>query len=1820
MNLDYNETISIGEVIFESSDSLIYLENSKDVNSYENPKIIKVLRTPHPSPQKIVQFNHEYDFTKDLDIPGVRKAYGLTKVNGLHALILEYFQGVSIREYFHAKSRESTPGNKSFLKKFLELAIKIAETLAGLHARNIIHRDISGGNILVHPVTGEIKLIDFGISSRIDLRINDMSHPDTLEGTLTYISPEQTGRMNRVVDYRTDLYSLGATFYELLAGQPPFVSEDPMSLVYAHIALQAKPLYELTPGIPALLSNIIAKLMEKNAEDRYQSAGGLREDLQLCLELLDTGVENQSYPLGIQDISIRLTLPEKLYGREKELESLLESFKRIGEGGTELALISGYAGVGKSALTRELYKPITEKRGNYIPGKFDQYQRNLPFFAFAQALNEFCLRLLCESGSELNAWKERILTALGGNAQVLIEIIPELEKVLGAQPPVPELSPRENKNRFLLMFQRFLRAICRPEHPLVIFIDDLQWADLASLELITALLEDRTNEYFLLICAYRDNEINESHPLYATLETLKARKDLVFELKPGNLSPENLGELIADSLRCEVEACVDLRDLVYAKTRGNPFFSRAFLSSLYEEELLTLSHDTRKWTWDPEKIKERDISDNVVELMTAKIQKLPRETKNALRLAACVGARFELSAPALIGEMNVTDTRRALWPAIEEGLILPLDQSYKIPAEYNQARFRFLHDRVQQAAYSLIQPRERCGLHLKIGRSLLEQISPGQSLTQNFELPDEIIFETANHLNAARCLIKSDDERIRLIELNLAAGQKARSQSAYDVALIYFENGWNLLSPRDQTDYYELCLDIYIGLSEAHYLNMNIEAASGLLTRALEWARSSLDKSRIYMQQIWQLSGIGEYVRAAEIAIRALNLFGMQIPDINDQAKIQEALGEQQNLYFQNIEKISIPDLYNLPVSEDVNHRMRVEIIARVIDSFSFAIPELRLLTTCAVFNLTLEHGLAEFTPICLAYFGAYLPIKERSVDYKRTLQILDLSEKLVQTKFPRPESATRVPVLRLCYIDLRKHVKVGAQLAHDSFLYALEMGEYKNAAYYTWWSTSMLLPLDLARLNRLAPAYLEFLKKTRNTSVLAFVRMGLGLRRCLGGENDEPTLLNYEDFNEEDYLRDYGHIELFCSMYRLEKLKILVFFERYGDCRELLRDPFPLERRTQNILVAHELHLMQGIMACCLYPRADALERSRLKEILNESLEMLERLTEENQANFLHALLILRALERAYVLDAPLRAIQLFEKAVTCARQNEFPQNEYLANKLLGQLYLEQDLESLAVLRLNEACHVCRRWGAGALLGDLQERYGDILKQAEYESGANARGRIPSALTTTGNDTAGTISGYSTGGSFLDMSTMLKASRILSRELNLERLLTQMMSLILENAGAERGFLILLEGDDARIEAALDKQEREEIQTLQSLPLEDSPDLSHSIVHYVIRTGKNVVFKDALQDSMKDALFSEDPYIHEKQTRSILCMPLRHKDKIQGALYLENNLSRGAFTEERCNLLDTLLAQAAISLENARVYDHLEELVKERTRELEKTHKQLLETAHRAGMAEVAAGVLHNVGNALNSALTPATLIGENLEQSRLPTLHKLVEHLERQEDLSYYISKDERGKKLPEFLKQLSKTLTGEQADIFEKLNYLTESLDQISEVIRLQQSYTGMQPLKEELSLAELVEDALQIDAAGFEERGIKITCEFSEVPPVKSDRHRLMLILINLLNNARDAILTSETEEKVIRLFIEPEEEGRVVIRVEDKGEGIKPENLDKIFRSRFSTRDNRQGFGLHNSANAAAELGGELSARSAGPGQGAVFTLTIPLTPAREAAG
>jgi len=1523
----------IREKLFESSRTSVY---RADTNPDGRSVILKILKEAHISPEQLAKYRQEYEIVRSLDHEGVIKAYSYEIFQRTPVIVFEDYRGQRLDQRLQVAPLA--------MADFLPMASRITEILGVVHAANIIHKDLNPANILFNPETKQVKIIDFGIATVLPKEAPDLQNPTQLEGTLPYVSPEQTGRMNRALDYRTDFYSLGVTFYELLTGQLPFPSGDPLELVHAHIALRPIAPHRLNPEIPAAVSNLIMKLLEKNAEDRYQSAWGIKADLDQCWEAWSHNQAIALFPLGQNDLSDRFQLPQKLYGREQELSRLLEAFERVAQAGLQAVvrplfmLIAGYSGIGKSALVREVYKPITEQRGHFVSGKFDQLQRNVPYSAIIQAFRSLFGQLLASSEGELQYWRQELSAALGNNGQVIVEVLPELELLLGPQPAIPELPPTENQNRFILVFQNFVRVFAAPDHPLVLFLDDLQWADGGSLRLIQALMTTTGNNALLLIGAYRDNEVSASHSLMHTLEDLRKQRCAIeqIELKP--LHPEHVIQWIADTVHRSPQEARPLAELVRAKTGGNPFFMGEFLKALYSEGLLSFDYGQRGWMWNLRQIQNANFTDNVVELMAGKIQSLPAPTKQALHVAACIGNQFRLRTLALVqgeGTPELRERQRsvaaALHAAIAQGYVIPLSNLYqaaeseamlddRLEPALNVA-YRFTHDRIQQAAYSLLPEGDRQQLHLRIGRLLLADSGD--------RISDEAVFEIVDQLNEGIALLDNPTERLRLAELNLQAGRKARSATAYDSAQSYLSLGLSLLPADAWSAHYDLTLALHTEAMQAAYLSTHFAEAERLAEATLAHTHTTLDQAYIYEIKTLFYIAQNQMQTALDTGLQALEMLNVPFTSVPPEYE-------------------DIDNLANLPAMESPEYLAALRILVVLHAPAYIANPmELPRLNFTSV-SLCIHHGNSVLAPFAYAYYGMLLCgiFGEMDKGYRygqlatRLIDILDARE--IQCK---------VEVLvNACIRHWHEPLNQSTQLLRRAVTLGLETGdlEYAATAVTTWCANVFLVGEPLESAETMQEGYWPLVHKLKQGFYLNYFRIWTQVVRNLRSLSPQPEELDGELFEAETLLPFLVETNNYTSLFAVYLAKTILhyLFGQYPQAIADAEQAIQYQQSAAGLIIFTQVPFYHALALLAEYPWSDRPTQEASWEKITGYLQQLQTWAVTAPMTFQHKCDLLAA-EMAQIQGNVLAAMDLYEAAIRGAREHGYLHEEAIAYERAAEFYQRRQLEEVSQTHLIKAYEVYRIWGAIAKCKHLEDSHPAIFLA---KSTTHQRSKHQSTWRTTSRTTTSGGSGLA-----LDLATVLKAAQAISSEIILDKLLAKLMGTLLENAGAQRGYLILETKGKLFIEAS-GSVETSAIEVLQAIPLDvlahqiDQATLCVAIVNYVARTRESVVLNNAIEDER----FRIDAYIRQNQPKSILCAPLLNQGKLTGIVYLENNLSVGAFTPDRLEMLNLLSAQAAISISNARYYASLADLNRAYERFVPRQFLQLLD---KDSITEVALG-----------------------------------------------------------------------------------------------------------------------------------------------------------------------------------------------------------------------------------------------------------------------
>ncbi|MEH1846025.1 MAG: AAA family ATPase [Nostoc sp.] len=1487
--------------------------------------VIKLLKREYPTFSELVQFRNQYAIAKNLDIPRIIKPYSLEAHRNGYALVMEDFGGISLREF--------TQGRPLTLEQFLAIALQLIDTLHQLHQQRVIHKDIKPANILIHPDTKQIKLIDFSIASLLPRETQEIQSPNGLEGTLAYLSPEQTGRMNRGIDYRSDFYSLGVTFFELLSGELPFESYDPMELVHCHIAKLPPFVCDLNPDLPLMLGEIVRKLMAKNAEDRYQSALGLKHDLVTCLEQWRATGKHTWFDLGQRDISDRFIITEKLYGRESQVQTLLEAFGYVANGGSQLMLVAGFSGIGKTAVVNEVHKPIVRWNGYFIKGKYDQFNRNIPLSAFVQAFRDLMGQLLSESDSQLEQWQSKILAAVGENGQVLIEVIPELEQMIGKQPMIPELSGSAAQNRFNLLFQKFIQVFTTREHPLVMFVDDLQWADSASLNLLKLLMAQSVQGYLFIIGAYRDNEVFAAHPLMLTLDEIEKVSSRVNTLTLASLSQADVNNLIADSLSCATERALPLTELVYQKAKGNPFFTTQFLKALHEDGLITFDWEAGFWQCDVVQVRSLALTDDVVEFMAQQLQKLPSNTQDILKLAACIGNQFDLATLAIVLSQSQIETAANLWKALQEGLILPISDVYKFyQAEDDErfslsnentskqiAKYRFLHDRVQQAAYSLIPDNQKTATHLKIGHLLRQNFSEIEQ--------EEKLFDIVGHLNLGQELITQVSDRQALAQLNLKAGVKARNSTAYVAARVYLQTGLELLQTNCWQHTYKLTLNLYVTAAEVAYLNGDFEGMEQITALVLQEAQTIFDKVKIYEIQIVAKTTQSQMLQAIAIATDALLQLGVEFPSESDAADIDKAL----QAIASQLQDREIAKLVDLPIMTNPTSVAAMQLLAKLFPAVFVGMPGLLPLLSSKMVSLSLQFGNTPTSMVGYAIHGLVLcaVLGEVETGYSFGKLALNLLERL---NLPEYNSMT----LHLFGDFIQHHreaLLITTLTLKHSYTTGMESGDFLRAGYSIVGYNNLRLfagvELDICE-SELA-AYSSALAQVKQSSPQVYLDMMWQTVKNFREPVNQPDCLIGSAYDETVMIPKHhqDHDLTAIAMAYIDKLLLAYSWGNYSVALNYIGQIKPYLMAVSGLIFVPIFHFYAALTHLALFPTKSEPEQAHILAQAETHQTILHQWAKNAPMNHLHKWYLIEA-ERYRVLGEKIAAIECYDRAITLAQEYQFINEEALANELAAKFYLNWDKKRIAQEYITQAYYGYARWGAKAKVADLERCYPQLLVPILEQT------RSPlsthETLFTLGSVTSTSFatSSSSSVSVALDLAAILKASQTLSGEIELEKLLSALLHILIENAGADKCVFMLLESGRLLIQAlaqlsfGVTSVENKGIAhvdfyptLLNPEPVEDSVDVPVGLINTVKRSFQPAVISDATVHLQ----LINDPYIQQQQPKSILCSPILHQGKLLGILYLENNLTTGAFTSDRVELLNLLCTQVAISLENARLY-----------------------------------------------------------------------------------------------------------------------------------------------------------------------------------------------------------------------------------------------------------------------------------------------------------
>jgi PAS domain S-box-containing protein len=1818
------------EVLWEDSERAFCRLSRDDAEGHRHAFVPVLSGAEHQTLESINRLTHEYELKDHLDAAWALRPVDLVRERGRTMLVVEYTGGEPLDRIIRQPME---------IGRFLRLAVALSAALNRLHGRGLIHKDIKPGNVLVSSVTGQVWLTGFGIASRLPRERQSPEPPEFIAGTLAYMAPEQTGRVNRSIDSRSDLYSLGMTFYEMLTGTLPFAASDPMEWVHCHIARQPAPPSERLKNVPDPVSAITMKLLSKSVEERYQTAAGVESDLRRCLSEWATLGRIDDFTPGASDIPDRLMIPEKLYGRDREVETLLTAFDRIVAGGRpELVLVSGYSGIGKSAVVNELHKPLVPPRGLFASGKFDQYKRDIPYATLAQAFQSLIRPLLSKNEEELRKWRIALQEALDPNGLLIVELVPELKHIIGEQPPVPELPPQEAQGRFQLVFRRFIAVFARPEHPLALFLDDLQWLDAATLDLLEDLLTRNDLENLLLIGAYRDNEVHATHPLVRKLDAIRQAGAMLQDIVLAPLGSDDLQQLLSDSVHCGLERAAPLAQMIHEKTSGNPFFAIQFISTLADEGLLAFDHDERGWVWDLNRIHAKGYTDNVVELMVGKLNRLPVETQNALQQFACMGNSAEFEMLRMVYQESIEQLHNHLWEAVRTGLIFRSDDSY-----------RFLHDRVQEAAYSLIPEDLRAEAHLRIGM-LLAAHTPA-------EKREEAIFEIVNQLNRGSHLLTSVEDRERVADLNLVAGRRAKISTAYASALKYLRAGSALLTEETWNRNYPLVFWIEYLMAECELLTADKVAAEKRLSLLPQRANSRHDFCVATRLRLTLYTALDRMDRAVDVFLDWLRRDGTVWSNhpsrddvMREYERIWTLLGSRQ-----------IEALVDLPLITDPDVLDTMDVFTEIMTPSQAFDENLSSIVICRMVTLSLEHGNCDAS--CFAYVWVAMFAGPRFNNYKDGFRFGQLGYDLVEKRGLTRYQARIWMNMGSTVLPWAKHPASGRELVRRAFDAAYRIGDLTFASY----SWDQLVTICLAVGDPLAEVQTEcenglaFAKRVRFGFAVELCGPLLGFIQTLRGLTPRFGSLDHEDYNEADTehrLTSNPNLVFAECYYWIRKLQVRFFA---GDFASAVDASLKADRLlwTSAAMFESAEHRLYGALAhAAAWDGATLDQRQKHFEALAAHHKQLEVWAEHNPATFENRTAIVGA-EIARIEGRTLKAQELYEKAIRSAHENGFVHNEAVANELAGRFYAARGYEKIATTYLRDARYCYLRWGADGKVRQLDQLYPHL--------------RADKPL----SDSTTTILAPV---EHLDLATVIKVSAAVSGEIVLEKVIDMLMRTAIEHAGAERGLLILPRADEYRIEAEVTTSSDQVKVDLRQANV-SALDLPESVFRYVLRTKENVVLHDASAENP----FSADDYIREHHARSVLCLPIVKQTRLLGVLYLENNLTIHAFTPARMAILKLLASEAAVSMENAHLYRDLAErearirrlvdaniigifiwdlqgriveandaflrmvgydhddVVSRCVRWTDLTPPEWLDPEEQPFVPELQmTGSLHPVEREFfrkDGSRVPVLIGAASFEEAGSQGVAFVLDLTERkrsadalralQADLAHANRLATMGQLAASIAHEVSQPVGASRNNAHAALRFLAGDPPDLAEVRealecvvnetyragdiigRIRDQVKKVPPRMEGVDLNDAIEEVITLVRGELSKNRVSVQTQFAKgLSLVHGDRVQLQQVVLNLILNANEAMISVNNEVRELLISTESSPAGGVLVALGDSGPGIASQDRERIFESFYTTKSSGVGIGLSICRSIIDAHGGRLWADANQP-RGAIFRFRLP---------
>ena len=1520
--LDYN----VGPMLWRAAGRVVYrahrLSDGVEV-------ALETIDAQYPDRNLVANLRRESSITQRLnEIDGVRKIHSVLPHGSGNLVLVGDLYDCTLEQLLAQSAGQGLP-----LAQVLDIGLSLIDTLGRIHHRNIVHKALASQHVLINTSKGDIALAGLAIASELDQELQSAKLPKQLAGSLPYMSPEQTGRMNRDLDYRSDYYSLGILLFELLTGQRPFEAKDALEWVYSHICRLPPSPNLLIPQLPDVISEIVLKLLAKCPEARYQSFKGLKHDLKRCADMLANGKPIESFVLGEKDVVQKFLVPQSLYGREHELQQLIDLFEQAVNGQTRFCLVSGYSGVGKSVLVNEIDRFQIRERGFLVQSKFDQFQQGEAYSALAVTYRALVQQVLQLPLKQLAQWRQRLQSALSPNASLVLELVPELELVIGKQPPVAELPPAEAHNRQHLVLAAFLQTFAGEGHPVVLFLDDLHWGDSPTLELLRRIVTSREQSHLLLIAAYRSNEVAAGHPLRTLLDELKAHNN-IHHLPLEPLKKEAVAQLVADSLCRELDEPKDLIELLYSKAKGNPFFTNELLRQLYKQGAISSNPTTGHWHWDIDTVNWTEVSDDVVSFMLDNLRQLPTDTQQVLQLAACIGACFDLQVLSAIYQRSLADTAAALLPALKQYTVQPLHSDYRLVSDYSETvdfklSYRFQHDRVQQAAYELIDAQELAQVHLSIGRLMLQHIGD--------TVPNERLSEIVGHFNQALALIESSDERLRLAKLNLRAGQRAKNATAYKAALDYLLIAKQLLPAKAWHETAALMQILASEIQQCYYLTGATEQADKWIEVMLEHAESNLQRSDILATRTRQYATLGRMSESIVAAIQGLALLNIEFTDRPTLVDIDA----ERKLVAENLIGRNIADLVDAAIVQDpatlIAMRLLMEIFPAAFLSGSGSLFPYLVLKSV---NLSLRHGNCPESAFNYAAYGMLLcgELDEPALGYEYGKVGLAINERLDDLTL-----RSRVIYVYAMFIHhWSNHWSTLTPLFRKGIEAGYQSGDLLYLAYSAQDCVIWDPTLDIENAERLHAENLEIVRECAYQDSLDSGSLFLQLQRNLLGKTSSPFSLSDGEFDQQECFAGMQQRQFMTGIanHNIYNAEICFLYGDYDSALQFVKAQDLLMKSAMSLPQLVRFYLVANLTLTTHYPKMAADEQLVALERLRNDLARMTRWADNCEDNFRHLQYLMTAeLER--IQGQFKLALQHYDAAIDAARKSGFLRDEAAACERAACHLLAQGQQKSAEGYLRAAHRIYDRWGAKCKVDWLLKEY-PVLREltgtAEYL--ANKETQIAN----------------------LDLTSVMKASREISGEMVLDRLLKRSMSILLENAGAQWGCLVVRHEDSFIVEAAKLPEA--------GLPIIDVPDhmrlsthdgdslaLPMTLINKVFNYDEALVLHEAADEGQ----FTRDPYIIAHKPRSVLCVPIK-RERFEGVLYLENNLASDVFTEDRVEIIRLLAAQASVAIENARLYEQVQEYsltleakVAERTVRLEELNKELQDLADLDGLTSVA-------------------------------------------------------------------------------------------------------------------------------------------------------------------------------------------------------------------------------------------------------------------------